>query len=67
VNGKEFELIEKEENTNSCSGPIGYQETKESQGFPYIHEIYLTYTLTEKEINLSVKIKNIAINPIRLL
>lgn len=58
VYDKEFKLIEKEENTNSCSVTIGYQETKESQGFPYTYEIYLTYTLTEKEISLSVKIKN---------
>ena len=67
MDDKEFELIEKEENTINCSGPIGYQETKKSQGFPYTYEIYLTYKLTEKEISLSVKIKNIAINPIRLL
>lgn len=58
VYNKEFKLIEKEENTNSCSVTIGYQETKENQGFPYTYEIYLTYTLTEKEISLSVKIKN---------
>ena len=55
---KKFELIEKEETTNRCSVTIGYKETKESPGFPYTYEIYLTYLLTEKEISLSVKIKN---------
>ena len=58
VYNKKFELIEKEETTNRCSVTIGYKETKESQGFPYTYEIYLTYLLTEKEISLSVKIKN---------
>jgi aldose 1-epimerase len=58
VYNKKFELIEKEETTNRCSVTIGYKETKESPGFPYTYEIYLTYLLTEKEISLSVKIKN---------
>tara|TARA_B110000091_G_scaffold28402_1_gene28342 strand:+ start:580 stop:1482 length:903 start_codon:yes stop_codon:yes gene_type:complete len=58
VYNKIFELIEKEETTNRCSVTIGYKETKEIQGFPYTYEIYLTYLLTEKEISLSVKIKN---------
>ena len=58
VYNKKFELIEKEENTLSCSVTIRYKETKESQGFPYMYEIYVTYLLTEKEIRLSVKINN---------
>jgi aldose 1-epimerase len=58
VYNKKFELIEKEENTRSCSVTIRYKETKESQGFPYMYEIYVTYLLTEKEIRLSVKINN---------
>jgi aldose 1-epimerase len=58
VYNKKFELIEKEENTRSCSVTISYKETKESQGFPYMYEIYVTYLLTEKEIRLSVKINN---------
>jgi len=58
VYNKKFELIEKEETTNRCSVTIGYKETKESQGFPYTYEIYLTYLLTEKEISVSIKIKN---------
>jgi aldose 1-epimerase len=58
VYNKNFKLLEREENTNSCSVTIGFIETKMSQGFPYTYEIYLTYMLTEKGLSLSVKIKN---------
>jgi aldose 1-epimerase len=55
---KKFELIEKQENADNCSVTIGYIEENESKGFPYTYQVYVTYTLTEKDISLSMKIIN---------
>ncbi len=55
---KKFQLIEKHENSDNCSVTIAYKEEKESKGFPYTYEVYVTYTLTEKDISLSMKIVN---------
>jgi aldose 1-epimerase len=60
VYNQKFELISKEENTNFCSVTIAYKEIKESKGFPYTYEIYVTYTLSINEISVSIKIKNTA-------
>jgi aldose 1-epimerase len=58
VYNQKFVLISKEETANFCAVTIAYKETKESKGFPYTYEIFVTYTLFENDINLSIKIKN---------
>jgi aldose 1-epimerase len=58
VYNKTFKLIEKVENETNCSVTIGYIEEKESQGFPYTYEIYLTYVLADDKITLSIKVNN---------
>jgi aldose 1-epimerase len=58
VYNQKFELISKKESADFCAVTIAYRETKESEGFPYTYEIYATYTLTESDITLSLKIKN---------
>ncbi|SDR68567.1 aldose 1-epimerase [Polaribacter sp. KT25b] len=58
VYNQKFELISKEENVNFCAVTIAYKETKVIEGFPYTYNIFVTYTLFENDINLSIKIKN---------
>lgn len=58
VYNQKFELISKKESAGFCAVTIAYKETNESEGFPYTYEIYATYTLTESEITLSLKVKN---------
>ncbi len=58
VYNQKFELITKEENTNFCSVTIAYKEINESAGFPYRYEIYATYTLSENDLSVCLKIKN---------
>lgn len=58
VFNKKFELIKHELNTNYCSVTLSYQEKKKSIGFPFYYKIYVTYTLKEKSIGVSIKIKN---------
>ena len=63
VYNKKFILVDKVENSTKCAVTIAYKEEKESAGFPYTYEIYLTYTLSEKGIDLSIKIKNTDTKP----
>lgn len=58
VYNKKFILISEEVNANFCEVTIGYTETNKSIGFPFTYEIYVTYTLSENNISLAVKVKN---------
>ena len=58
VYNKQFQLVEKIENPNFSSVTICYEETKESAGFPFTYNIYITYILSKKEIKVLVKVEN---------
>ena len=58
VYNKKFEIIAQELGTNSCAVTLLYQEKETSIGFPFQYNIYLTYTLKEENIEISVIIKN---------
>lgn len=58
VYNKKFEIVAQELGTNSCAVTLLYQEKETSIGFPFQYNIYLTYTLKEENIEISVIIKN---------
>lgn len=60
---KKFEVVEKQENSNNCAVTVAYKEKKESKGFPFTYEIYVTYSLAEKGLDVSIKIKNTDTKP----
>lgn len=55
---KKFEIIDRDLKYNSCAITLLYQEKEKSIGFPFLYNIYITYTLKDNNINVSVKIKN---------
>lgn len=55
---KKFEVLNREVKSDSCAVTLLYQEKEKSVGFPYQYNIYVTYTLKEENIAVSVKIKN---------
>jgi aldose 1-epimerase len=58
VYNKEFEVLETDVNEDFASVILCYNETKESDGFPYTYTIQLNYTLTQSTLSLAVEIKN---------
>ena len=58
VYNKTFKVVDKKSSETSASVILQYDEVNESKGFPYTFAIQLKYTLTKKDLNLSVSIKN---------
>lgn len=58
VYNKQFEIISKKNTDDYACLKIGYNETKETKGFPFKYTLQLTYTLTQNTLSLSVDIKN---------
>lgn len=58
VYNKEFKILEKEYNSNSCSVTIYYSEKNECKSFPFKYTIFLTYTLLKDKLQLKISIKN---------
>ncbi|MDX6746933.1 aldose 1-epimerase [Polaribacter sp. PL03] len=55
---KKFQFKEKDVGVNKCSVTLFYDENKKVKGFPFTYTIFLTYTLTAKDLSLTVAIKN---------
>lgn len=58
VYNKTFKILDETVSEHKASITLGYEELKNSKGFPYTYNIQLIYTLTENELNLNVIVKN---------
>lgn len=58
VYDKTFEYITKKMTSDSASVVLRYENQKTSKGFPFLYEIWLTYTINDTSITLSVHIEN---------
>ncbi len=58
VYNKEFKLESQEVNSKFAKVTLSYVENQRANGFPYIYTIFLTYTLTKNDLNLTITIEN---------
>lgn len=58
VYNKPFKLISKEEGIEASEVTLFYKENNGCNGFPFKFSIWLTYTLTEDDFSLKIKVRN---------
>lgn len=58
VYNKTFDIVGQKTTKNEATILLRYEEQNHIQGFPFTYRIYLTYTLTEHSLDLSVSVKN---------
>lgn len=63
VYNKTFAVIDSTSNEDSASVKLEYNETIESQGFPYLYNIQLEYIFSNEDFELKVTVKNTDAKP----
>jgi aldose 1-epimerase len=58
VFNKNFNLLEYKVGEKKASLTIQYKEQNSRKGFPFLYAVFITYTLTDKKLYVSIKIKN---------
>jgi len=58
VHNKKYKLVSKETSEDYAKVTLSYKEDQKPIGFPFDFELFLTYTLSKKSLNLEVKVKN---------
>lgn len=63
VFNKSFTILNKEISDSEASVKLGFEEVKESKGFPFTYLIHLQYTLSKDKLKLTVSVKNTDTKP----